>query len=42
VEAMLQGLEQLYPVEDNIEYAYLNFLNHFQMQFANSTQQEVA
>ena len=42
VKAMLQGLEQLDPITENIEYMYTNFLNHFQMQFTNSTKQEVA
>jgi hypothetical protein len=38
VEAMLQGLEQLDPIEDNVEYAYNNFLNPFKTQFADSIQ----
>jgi hypothetical protein len=42
VEAMLQAIEQLNPIADNIEYAYTNFLNHFQTQFTDSTKQEAA
>jgi hypothetical protein len=42
VEAMLQGIEQLDPIVDNVEYAYTNFLNHFQTQFTDSTRQETA
>jgi hypothetical protein len=42
VEAMLQGIEPLNPIEANIEYAYTNFLNHFQTQFTDSTKQETA
>ncbi len=26
VEGILEGLKQLHPVDDNIEYTYLNFL----------------
>jgi hypothetical protein len=26
VEAILQGLEQLHPVQHNVKYTYLNFL----------------
>src|SRR6267154_3975901 len=42
VEGILEGLEQLHPINDNIEYTYLNFLSHFESQFADSTKQEVA
>jgi hypothetical protein len=42
VEAMLQAIEQLHPVQDNIEYAYTDFLHHFQTQFMDSTRQETA
>ncbi len=27
VEGILEGLKQLYPINDNIEYMYLNFLS---------------
>ncbi len=42
VEGILEGLEQLHPINDNIEYTYLNFLSCFKSQFADSTKQEVA
>jgi hypothetical protein len=42
VEAMLQAIEQLHPVQDNIEYTYTNFLHRFQTQFMDSTKQETA
>src|SRR5712671_2537817 len=42
VEGILEGLKQLHPVHDNIEYAYMNFLSQFESQFADSTKQEVA
>ncbi len=42
VEGILEGLEQLHPVHDNIEYTYTNFLSRFESQFADSTKQEVA
>jgi hypothetical protein len=42
VEAMLQAIEQLHPVQDNIEYTYTDFLHHFQTQFTDSTKQETA
>ncbi len=42
VEGILKGLEQLHPINDNIEYTYLNFLSRFESQFADSTKQEVA
>ncbi len=42
VEGILEGLEQLHPINDNIEYTYLNFLSRFKSQFADSTKQEVA
>ena len=42
VEAMLHGIEQLCPIEDNVECAYTNFLNQFSIQFADSTKQETA
>jgi hypothetical protein len=40
VEAMLQAIEQLHPIQDNIEYTYTDFLHHFQTQFTDSTKQE--
>ncbi len=40
VEGILEGLEQLHPVADNIEYTYLNFLTQFETQFMDSTKQE--
>ena len=40
VEGILEGLEQL-PINDNVEYTYLNFLSHFEQQFVDSTKQEV-
>jgi hypothetical protein len=42
VEVMLQAIEQLHPIEDNIEYTYTDFLHHFQTQFTDSTKQETA
>jgi hypothetical protein len=42
VEAMLQAIEQLHPIQDNIEYTYTDFLHHFQTQFMDSTKQETA
>ncbi len=42
VEGILEGLEQLHPINDNIEYTYTNFLSRFESQFADSTKQEVA
>jgi len=42
VEGILEGLEQLHPVDNNIKYTYLNFLAQFKSQFADSTKQEVA
>ncbi len=42
VEGILEGLKQLHPINDNIEYTYLNFLSCFESQFADSTKQEVA
>ncbi len=42
VEGILEGLEQLHPIHDNIEYAYTNFLSRFESQFTDSTKQEVA
>src|SRR5713101_5771191 len=41
VEGILEGLEQLHPINNNIEYTYLNFLSRFKSQFADSTKQEV-
>jgi len=41
VEGILEGLEQLHPINDNIKYTYLNFLSRFESQFTNSTKQEV-
>ena len=42
VEGILEGLEQLHPINDNVEYTYLNFLTRFESQFMDSTKQEVA
>jgi len=42
VEAMLQAIEQLHPIQDNIEYTYTDFLHRFQTQFTDSTKQETA
>ena len=42
VEAMLQVIEQLHPIEDNVKYTYTDFLHHFQTQFMDSTKQETA
>jgi len=42
VEAILQAIEQLYPIQDNIEYTYTDFLHCFQTQFTDSTKQETA
>src|SRR5216683_3311731 len=41
VEGILEGLEQLHPINNNIEYTYLNFLSRFESQFTDSTKQEV-
>ena len=41
VEGILQRLEQLHPVDDNVEYTYTNFLTCFKEQFADSTKQKV-
>ncbi len=41
VKGILEGLEQLHPINDNIEYTYLNFLSRFEEQFTDSTKQEV-
>ena len=30
VEGILEGLEQLHPIHDNIEYVYTNFLARFE------------
>jgi hypothetical protein len=42
VEGILQALEQLNPIEDNIEYTYIDFLVRFEEQYADSTKQETA
>ena len=42
VEGILQALEQLNPVEDNVEYTYIDFLERFKEQYADSTKQETA
>jgi len=42
VEGILEGLEQLHPIDNNVEYTYLNFLSQFESQFVDSTKQEVA
>ena len=42
VEGILEGLEKLHPINNNIEYTYLNFLTRFESQFTDSTKQEVA
>ena len=42
VEGILNGLEQLHPINDNVEYTYLDFISRFKAQFANSTKQEMA
>jgi len=42
VEGILQALEQLNPVEDNVEYTYIDFLARFKEQYADSTKQETA
>ncbi len=42
VEGILKGLKQLYLIDNNVEYTYLNFLARFEAQFADSTKQEVA
>ncbi len=42
VEGILEGLKQLHPVDNNVEYTYLNFLTRFKAQFVDSTKQEVA
>jgi hypothetical protein len=35
-------LEQLNPVEDNVEYTYIDFLARFEEQFTDLTKQEMA
>jgi len=42
VEGIPEGLEQLHPINDNVEYTYLNFLLRFESQFMDSMKQEVA
>ncbi len=42
VEGILEGIKQLHPINDNVEYMYLNFLSHFKSQFVDSMKQEVA
>ena len=42
VEGILNGLDQLHPLNDNVEYTYNEFLARFEAQFANSTKQEMA
>jgi len=42
VEGILNGLEQLHPINNNIEYTYNEFLARFEAQFADSTKQEMA
>ncbi len=42
VEGILEGLEQLHPIANNIEYTYINFLARFEAQFVDSTRQETA
>jgi hypothetical protein len=42
VEGILNAMDQLHPVNDNIEYMYLDFLQRFYDQFADSTKQEMA
>ena len=37
VEGILNSLEQLHPINDNVEYMYLNFISRFEAQFADST-----
>jgi hypothetical protein len=37
VEGILNGLKQLHPINDNIKYIYIDFLDQFQTQFTNST-----
>ncbi len=40
VEGILEGLEQLHPIANNIEYTYIDFLACFEVQFMDSTKQE--
>jgi hypothetical protein len=42
VEGILNAVDQLYPVNNNVEYTYLDFLQRFNEQFADSTRQETA
>jgi Retrotransposon gag protein/Zinc knuckle len=42
VEGILNAVEQLHPINDNVEYTYLDFLQRFNEQFADSTKQETA
>jgi Zinc knuckle len=42
VEGILEGLDQLDPIQDNVEYTYTNFLQHFENNFMDSTRQETA
>jgi len=42
VKGILEGLEQLHPIADNIEYTYIDFLACFEAQFIDSTKQETA
>ena len=41
VKGILEGLKQLHPIANNIEYTYINFLACFDAQFTNSMRQEV-
>ncbi len=41
VKGILKGLEQLHPIDDNMEYTCLSFLTRFKAQFVDSTKQEV-
>jgi len=41
IKGILEGLKQLHPIDNNVEYTYLNFLMRFEAQFADSTKQEV-
>ena len=42
VEGILEGLDQLDPIRDNVEYTYNNFLRRFETNFMDSTRQETA
>jgi hypothetical protein len=42
VEGILNGVDQLHPINDNIEYTYLDFLQRFNDQFTDLTKQETA